>query len=81
VRPSQLALASLKQYTSLLDKEKCLELPEFHKAMHAYIQNLHYQSRQAGWALESELYKTCLENPNSQSLSPASSAALIFSSF
>ncbi len=49
--------------------------------MLAYIKNLCQQSWQAGRALETDLYTTCLENPSSLSISPASSAALTFLSF
>jgi hypothetical protein len=81
VRPARPLLASLKPYISLLDVEESLEVPGLQKAMLAYIKNLHQQSCQAGRALETDLYTTCLENPSSLSISPASSAALTFLSF
>jgi hypothetical protein len=81
VRQARPLLASLKPYTSLLDVEKNLEVPRFQKAMLAYIKILHQQLRQAGRALETDLYTTCLENRNSLSISHASSAALTYLSF
>jgi hypothetical protein len=81
VRLAQPLLASLKPYTSLFDVEKSLEVPGFQNAILAYIEILHQQSRQAGRALETDLYTTCLENPNSLSISLASSAALTYLSF
>jgi hypothetical protein len=81
MRPARPLLASLKPYRPLLDVEKSLEVPGFQKAMLAYIKILHLQSCQAGRALKTDLYTTCLENPKSLSLSPASSAALTYLSF